>query len=162
MKITYRRKVAGILFSAVILVLMFSVLTPALGVKNKTIATVSTTGYGYGYCCDPHTPGYWKNHPESWPVETITIGGVVYSKTAAIEEIKNPGRGDKTYTMFEHLVAAKLNVLSGCDSTSIDDVIDDADAWMVAHPLGSGVSGSSDAWDDGEPLKNQLDTYNNS
>ena len=26
------------------------------------------------------TPGYWKNHPDAWPVDSITVGGVSYSK----------------------------------------------------------------------------------
>jgi len=26
------------------------------------------------------TPGYWKNHPEAWPVEEITIGGVTIQR----------------------------------------------------------------------------------
>ena len=25
------------------------------------------------------TPGFWKNHPEAWPVSTITVGGVEYT-----------------------------------------------------------------------------------
>jgi len=80
MKTSGRKKVLGIVFSAVILVLVLSVLTPALGMKNKTITPINTYGYGYGYGCDPHTPGYWRNHPEMWPVEYITIGGITYSK----------------------------------------------------------------------------------
>lgn len=165
MKITNKRKILGLLFSAAILVLILSVLTPALGVKNKTIPITTTThtgyGYGYGYGCSPHTPGYWKNHPESWSVGSITIGGITYTKANAITIMNTPPKGDKTYNIFEHLVAAKLNILMGCDPSCIDEVIDDADAWMVDHPIGSGVSGDDPAWDDGEPLKDMLDDYNN-
>ena len=165
MKISNRRKLIGILFSAVIFVLILSVLTPALGIKNKSIPVMNTNhngyGYGYGYGCAPHSPGYWKNHPADWPVDVITIGGLIYSKGAAITIMNAPGNGDKTYSMFEHLVAAKLNVLMGCDPSCINEVIDDADAWMVDHPIGSGVSGDGPAWDDGEPLKDMLDDYNN-
>jgi len=172
MKISSRRKVLGILFSAVVLVLVLSVLTPGLVAKNKPITTtpganentfvpLNTYGYGYGYGCAPHTPGYWRNHPEAWPVDDITIGGITYSMDEAIALIFHPTQGDKTYNMFEHLVAAKLNVLMGCDSSCIAEVIEDADDWMAIHPVGSDVDGDSDAWDEGEPLLMMLDDYNN-
>lgn len=109
------------------------------------------------------TPGYWKNHPEAWPVNEITIGDVDYSKGVAIDEMKTPGKGDKTYTMFNALVAAKLNVLIGTDPC-IQPTITLADAWMVANPLGSpGVKagGRDSPWRAGEALYEDLDLYNN-
>lgn len=120
------------------------------------------------YCTPPitppgtGTPGYWKNHPEAWPVEEITIGDVTYSKEDAIGNMKNPGKGDKTYTMFRALVSAKLNVLIGNDDSCIADTISEADAWMVEYgPVGEDVRGNSNAWKCGEPLYEELDDYNN-
>lgn len=107
------------------------------------------------------TPGYWKNHPEAWPVDEITIGSILHPKADAIEFIKHPTKRDKTFTMFQALVAAKLNVLMDAESSCIDETIDAADAWMEVHPVDSGVSGSSDAWIEGEPLSLLLDDYNN-
>ncbi len=108
------------------------------------------------------TPGYWKNHPEAWPVDEITIGGILYTKDEAIAIMNMEVAGDKTYNMFFHLVAAKLNVLIGNASSCIAETITAADAWMAAYgPVGSGVAAKSDAWDDGEPLKDMLDEYNN-
>lgn len=165
MKISIRKKTLGIAFSAILIISIISILTPALGVKNSPKVTISNS-YGYGYCCDPHTPGYWKNHPANWPVETITIGGIPYTKTNAITLMKEAtgqgnGKGaDKTYNMFEHLVAAKLNVLNGCGGC-IDDTILDVDAWMAAHHVGTGVTANSDAWqNEGQPLFNILVKFN--
>jgi hypothetical protein len=109
------------------------------------------------------TPGYWKNHPEAWPVQQITIGNVTYSKHDAIKIMDEPGRGDKTYDMFSHLVAAKLNVAYGTDSSCINATIAAADTWMATYgPVGSNVRANSDAWkNSGEALKNTLDDYNN-
>jgi len=106
------------------------------------------------------TQGYWKNHPEAWPVDEITIGGILYSKAAAIAIMEESGAGDKTYDMFQQLVAAKLNVLIGCESGCIDATIANADAWMAAYPVGSGVGGSSSAWQVGGPLHDMLTDYN--
>ena len=108
------------------------------------------------------TPGYWKNHPGEWPLEEITIGDETYSKGEAINILKTPETGDKSYTIFRALVAAILNVANGTDSSCIEETIAAADEWMSTYgPAGSGVKASSPAWSEGEPLYETLDDYNN-
>jgi hypothetical protein len=129
--------------------------------------TCSTTEDGIAACPPPAapgtgTPGYWKNHSEAWPVETITIGGVVYTKAQAIALMQKATKGDKTYNMFEQLVAAKLNVLAGNEASCINGTIAAADLWMATYgPVGSNVKASSAAWAVGGPLATTLDRYNN-
>ncbi|WP_440954461.1 DUF7507 domain-containing protein [Methanosarcina sp. Mfa9] len=116
------------------------------------------------------TPGYWKNHPEAWPVDEIEIGGVTYTKEEAIEYMQLPD-GDKTNTMFRALVSTKLNIFVGNTHSCIDDVVAAADEWMEKYgPVSSGVKAKEDAWkvEEGEPLAEQgeylytmLDMYNN-
>jgi hypothetical protein len=107
------------------------------------------------------TPGYWKNHPEAWPTQTITIGGVTYTKAAAIAWLDLVGK-DKTTTMFSSLVSAKLNVMAGNDSSCVSSTISDADAWMHTYgPVGKGIPASSLAWKLGEPMHRLMDNYNN-
>ncbi|UWZ79639.1 hypothetical protein L9S41_18450 [Geoalkalibacter halelectricus] len=108
------------------------------------------------------TPGYWKNHSEAWPVTHISIGGITYSKKDAIDWMNKPVKRDKTLTLFQALVAAKLNVLMGNVSYCIDDIIAAADQWMATYgPVGNGVEASSSAWAMAEPLYMMLDDYNN-
>jgi len=120
------------------------------------------------------TPGYWKNHPESWP-DCITVGGVTYSKECAIAAMKEPVKGDKTYNIFDALVAAKLNVRCGCcPPCEISKIITGADKWMKVNPIGNEdkVKASSDAWQNefeycgckypsGEAMYEKLDAFNN-
>jgi hypothetical protein len=106
-------------------------------------------------------PGFWKKHPEEWPVGEITVGGMIYTRDEAIDLMSTPARGDKTYTMFRSLVAAMLNVMVGNDSSCIADVIVEADGWMALYPVGSNVRGKSDAWQENEWLHEVLDEYNN-
>lgn len=107
------------------------------------------------------TPGYWKNHPEAWPVAQITIGGGVYTRAQAIAWLDSVGK-DRTTTMFSSLVSARLNVLIGNDSSCVASTIASADAWMSAHgPVGAGVHAASVAWKVGEPLHRLMDNYNN-
>lgn len=109
------------------------------------------------------TPGYWKNHPEAWPVDTIEIGGVTCTIDEAIGFMLAKKNNDKTHTMFGALVAAVLNVIIGNASGCIDDTIAAAHDWMAEWgPVGSGVEANSSAWQDvGEPLYLALDDYNN-
>jgi hypothetical protein len=118
------------------------------------------------------TPGYWKNHPEAWPVDKIVLSHdpyVFYTQEQAIDFMNTPDKGDKTYTLFRALAAARLNQLAGNDTScpvpggwTIQDLIWQANGWLIAHPPGSGVRGSSDAWQDfGEWKYEWLDAYNN-
>jgi SdrD B-like domain len=106
------------------------------------------------------TPGYWVNHPEAWPTNQIVIGGITYTKAAAIANMKRSVTKDKRWTIFPALVSAKLNVLIGNDSSCIASTIAAADAWWAAYHA-SPVAGSSAAWKAGEPLYLMLDAYNN-
>ena len=163
----------GLLF--VIIILTFTSISVSYAHWEETLtisAEIETTEFGDGEI-DPliafedlkvsvgtGTIGYWKNHPDAWPVEEITIGGITYTKDGAIAVMKTPGKGDKTYDMFKQLTASKLNVLIGCESSCIDQTIIDADNWLITYPLGTGVSGGSQAWQIGEPLHTSLTDYN--
>ena len=106
------------------------------------------------------TIGYWKNHPEAWPMSTIPVGGNTYTVAQAISWFNKVGK-DKTTIMFAQLVSAMLSVKIGNDSSCVAPTISAANAWLVTYPLGSGVAGSSYAWSVGQPLEQTLDAYNN-
>lgn len=125
-------------------------------------STVRTPGKPKHKGAGAGTQGFWKNHPDAWPVDEITVGGITYPKSQAIEIMGTPEKGDKTYTMFRQLVAAMLNVMSGTDPSCIADTIEAANLWMAAYgPPGNDLRGNSDAWREGEPLMQRLDDYNN-
>jgi hypothetical protein len=107
------------------------------------------------------TPGYWKNHPDAWPVQNIIVGGVSYTKAQAIAWLGKVGK-DKTTTMFSSLVPAMLNVKIGNDGSCVNGAIAAGNAWMATYgPVGSNVAASSYAWSVGEPTHQMLDAYNN-
>lgn len=104
-----------------------------------------------------YTPGYWKNHPENWPVTSLTLGGDSYNQTQLLAIMGTPVRGDATIILAYHLIAAKLNVLGGSDP-SIGGAITDADNLLMSYPLGSrpGNPGRTMILD----VKDQLAGYN--
>jgi len=102
------------------------------------------------------------NHPDAWCVETIQLGCQVYSQSEAIAIMRHSTSGDKTYSLAQVLIAAKLNVLCGNTSSScIADAIAAADAWLCDHPVGSGVTANSAAWQEIKATSNLLNKYNN-
>ncbi len=124
------------------------VLNVDFGFRTPEVAQPGTAGQGY-----------WKNHPQAWPVESIDIGGRSYSRDQAIAVLGKTG-GDKTITMFSSLLAAKLNVMVGNDASCIATAIAVADQWIATYPVGSNVKASSVAWRLREPWLRLLENYN--
>ncbi len=137
---------------------------PAILIMLFTLFLFSTNSSAYYPYDQPGvgSPGYWKNHPDAWPVYVIVIGEDEYRKKMALKYMKMPVKGDKTKTLFKAVVAAKLNVKIGNDSSCISNTIMMADMWFYKYgPVGSGVHASSEAWYKGEPIYQELDAYNN-
>ena len=102
------------------------------------------------------TLGYWKNHPNNWPVDSLTLGNINYNKQQLLAILKKSVRGDKTIALAHQLIAAKLNVNPALcnESDCILDEIAAADAFLSVYPVCSNFRGSVD-------LIAVLDDYNN-
>jgi hypothetical protein len=126
---------------------------------------VGTNGLNFAFTPKPTspgtgTPGYWKNHPDAWPVASITIGTNTYTKAQAIGWLSSTGK-DKSVTMFQSYVSAYLSIKIGNDGSCVSQTMSDAYDWLVAHPVGSAVAGGSAAWAVGQPTQSTLDAYDN-
>jgi hypothetical protein len=111
----------------------------------------------YIYDMGVYTIGYWKNHPEAWPVDEIEIGGVTYSKSDAIAILKRANSKCATLMLAAQLIAAKLNVANGASPPG--DTIDEADEFLVDHPICTPLSKALRQI--ALSLKDTLDSYNN-
>ena len=111
----------------------------------------------------PRTIGFWKSHPDAWPVGSLTVGGVTYTKDQALQILKNANAKDATSMLAAQLIAAKLNVFNNaCPASSpVFDTyaMNDADTFLVAHPLGSNPRGADRTY--ALMLKDILDGFNN-
>jgi len=106
-----------------------------------------------------YSHGYWKNHPESWPVSSLDLGALTYSQEELLEVLDTPPRGDATYILAYQWIAAKLNVAQGADESALATTISDADSWFGENPLGSDPSNPVRA--EGIDYANRFDEYNN-
>ena len=95
-------------------------------------------------------------------METIQVGCVIYTQAEAISIMRHATGGDKTYTLAQVLIAAKLNMqCRNSNSTCISSAIVAADAWLCDHPVGSGVTSNSAAWQQIKSTYTLLNKYNN-
>jgi hypothetical protein len=91
------------------------------------------------------TQGYWKTHGTNapggqanmWPVSSISIGGVTYTEQEAIDIMNASTNGNAISSLFQQLVAYKLNVLSHFATPTADQAAAAADAdALIAQATG--------------------------
>jgi hypothetical protein len=123
------------------LVLRFQKKTDASGNTNadndyvvKSVTTSFTSGGGCTF-----TLGYWMNHPDAWPVSSLTLGTVSYTKAQLLSILSAAPAGNGLIQLARQLIAAKLNVASG--ASPAPSAIASADALIgskVVPPVGNG------------------------
>jgi hypothetical protein len=104
--------------------------------------------------------GYWKNHASVWPVSTLTLGTVSYTKAELLSILNTPARGNGLIFLAHQLIATKLNIAAGASGSAISATVAAADALIgsfVAPPIGAGYLAPSSA----SGLTNTMDDYNN-
>jgi hypothetical protein len=107
------------------------------------------------------TQGYWKNHPDAWPITSLTVGGVLYNETQLLAILNQPVGGNGLISLEHQLVAAKLSIAAGAVPTpQIAADILAADALingLVPPPLGNGFLNPNDT----QTLNDELDAWLN-
>ncbi len=114
---------------------------------NTTCSTIACTGNGG---CTL-TQGYWKTHgpgvcvsgnnTNTWPSASLMLGSVVYTDAELCSIFNTPAGGNGLISLAHQLMAAKLNVASGADDSSVAGAIAAADALiggLIVPPVGAG------------------------
>lgn len=110
-----------------------------------------------GYCT--RTQGYWKNHEEVWPVNSLTIGDRTYTKSELLALFRTPVRGDSSISLAHQLIAAKLNFYAGAAvPATVPGWFASADGLLSGFGKKLPYDVKSAAMD---TLGGQLDAYNN-
>ena len=106
------------------------------------------------------TQGYWKNHPDAWPLASLSLGGTSYTQAQLLAIFAQPVKGNGLVALAHQAIAAKLNVANGADDSAIGEDIAVCDALIadrVVPPLGSDSLSPEVASD----LVSALDEFNN-
>jgi hypothetical protein len=106
---------------------------------SNTITCATLMCVGGGSCT--YTQGYWRNHPDAWPVASLILGTVTYQGGELMAILDNPAQGNGLVILAHQLIAAKLNIANGADPSAVQQTIIDADAMtggLVVPPIGNG------------------------
>ena len=104
--------------------------------------------------------GYWKNHPNLWPVNSLTLGSVTYTKMQLIGILNSPTTGDASVILAKAEISALLNLANGSNPTPICDTIADADAALAGCTVPCSVSPRTVLGQRMVSDGNRLDSYN--
>jgi len=96
--------------------------------------------------CNPgqnctYTQGFWKNHPDVWPLQSLALGTVSYSDSQLLQILNRPAQGNGLVILAHQLIAAKLNIANGADPTAVQQTVIDADSMigaLIVPPIGNG------------------------
>jgi hypothetical protein len=119
-------------------------------VNDQTTTTTNCT----------YTQGFWKNHPGAWPVTSLTLGTVVYTKQQLLDILGESVNGNGLVSLAHQLIAALLNIAQGADPSAASAAIASANTLiggLVVPPIGGGSLDPADTDD----LTQTLDDYNN-
>jgi hypothetical protein len=106
---------------------------------SDTITCVTLPCVGGSSCT--YSQGYWRNHPNAWPVTSLTLGTVTYQAAELMAILDEPARGNGLVILVHQLIAAKLNIANGADPSAVQQAITDADNMigaLVVPPIGNG------------------------
>jgi len=107
----------------------------------------------------PQGEGYWKNHTNQWAVNSLTLGGVTYSKDQLISILNSPIKGDASVILAKQLIATLLSLANGSDPASVCNTIADANSLLAGCTVPCGISPSSAR---GQAMINDANSMNNS
>jgi hypothetical protein len=140
--------------------------TPSATGSPSATATATPSGTPSATATPSGTPfgcvrgqGFWKNHPDQWPVTELQLGNVTYTQQQLLDILHQPVRGNGLLILAHQLIAAKLNIAAGADPSCIQDTIAEADALigdLVIPPVGDGYLRPRDA----APLAGILGDFN--
>jgi hypothetical protein len=106
-----------------------------------------------------YSQGYWRTHPDAWPVISLTLGTVTYQASELMAMLENPARGNGLVILAHQLIAAKLNIANGADPSAAQQAVTDADNMigaLVVPPIGNGYLAPAQTGD----LTETLTEYN--
>ncbi len=131
-----------------------------VGSANNALVTVSSFTPGVDTSVTISASAI-NNNPDNWPVSSLTLGTVTYTKAQLISNLKTPVGGNGLISLAHQLIAAKLNQAGGASvPPDVASAIAAADALiggLVVPPVGSGFLSPSAT----DSLTTTLDTYNN-
>src|SRR5262249_58464977 len=103
--------------------------TTTLPSTTTTSSSTTTTTIPANTC--PVSQSFWKNDPPAWPVGTLMLGSQTYTESELLAVLQMRTAHDASLKLADQLIAAKLNIASGSDPTTIGTTVADADRLLA-------------------------------
>lgn len=125
------------------------------------LSSMNLLAQASGNTC-PLSMGFWKNHPNDWPMNVLALGDQTYSKNEAIDIISSSTTGDASITLARQLIATTLNVGMGSDPNPIVTQFNQANTLLsgYGHKLPYEVDPSTPNGQAMVNVSNTLASYN--
>src|SRR5215831_2242749 len=105
------------------------------------------------------TIGYWKTHPEAWPVGSLTLGNHTYTAAELMQILNTQAQGNGLLIVAHQLIAALLNQADGADVSSIQADITHAQN-LIGNLIIPQIGTDSLPANAGSSIANDLNDYN--
>ena len=80
------------------------------GSEYAELTSEMTSGTGGSTESCAFTQGYWKNHPEAWPVISLKLGGVSYTKVQLLVILNLSVQGNGLIALAHQLIGLLIRV----------------------------------------------------
>ncbi len=110
-----------------------------------TDPTTGTYTVGASPVVGVSTAAVWEA-TDPWPIaDPLTVGGIEHMRIEASDVFNDGTNNERSSTLFLELTAVLLNQPAGSDTSCVATALTGVDAWLVAHPPGSGVMKKNEA-----------------
>jgi hypothetical protein len=111
----------------------------------------------------PQNDGFWRQNPGAWPLNSMTLGNQVYTRTQLLPLLRATVQADASMLLARQLIAATLNTANGSDPRPICAQLAQANGVLTGFPgkLPFRVNVSSAAGRAMIDLSQMLNGYNN-
>ncbi len=126
-------------------------------------AILRTTSSTTATC--PETLPFWRDNPDSWPVDTLSLGAESYNKAELLGFVATPSHANPTdlsLVLAQQLIAARLSIANGSDPAPIASALEQADTLLSQYSgkLPYGVNRSTPAGHKMSRTAGLLKSYN--
>jgi sugar lactone lactonase YvrE len=135
-------------------------------ITGRIMKFVTPNPCGEVFPC-PLTKGFWKNHSDRWPINSLNLGSESYTKEELLSLLWTPIGGrrgaDASLILAHQLIATQLSIANGSEPDPIEDIIAEADELLsrFSDKLPYRIRPSSGDGQEMVRIAEILDDYNN-
>ena len=114
---------------------VFGVFLNGTALQNRSAIAPPAHGATRGGQNCTFTVGYWKNHPNAWPVSSLVLGGRMYTKAQLLAILAQPVQGNGLVSLARQMIATRLNRANGAAELEVESALAMSDGLIGTHAI---------------------------